>query len=273
MSAIKNAITRAQIAAYPDPSISRHIGPLSHAYPWQVYTKWLGLQLTAKLAASYPVAELQSELKEVLSNYMPKQQFGQYHAGGWTGVSLNAIDGDPLEDRDLLNAVFAKTPAIKFAPTMEAILDSFPCDVRRARLLKLESGQKIFWHSDLSHGVDSTVLRLHVPIFTNEKVGFQISHQDCAWQAGELWYGDFTFPHRLQNGGEEGRVHLVMDLVKNDELLALLPESLLAQRGLRTVARKRCISLMRWYNRVFATEKRLKHLRAVRGAGQDHRLH
>jgi hypothetical protein len=250
--------------AYPDPSLSKNNDSFGHAYPWQIYTRILGLELTAKLEASYPADALRAELEEVLANYAPKQQFGPYHKGGWKGIALHAIDGNPLEDQDEPDATFEKTPALKFAPTMEAIIDSFPCYKRRIRILKLSPGHKIYWHRDFWHSIDSTQLRLHVPIITNDKVGFQISHQDCRWQPGELWYGDFTFPHRLQNAGENARVHLVIDLMKNDELVRMLPTSLSSQQAKRMRARKRCGQLLEAYTDIFATENRLALARQAR---------
>lgn len=264
MLAIRKAIRNFQIAAYSDPSISPEIKALGHTYPWQLYSKMLGVQLTAKLAASFPAEALQEELHQILELYSPRQQFGQYHLGGWTGVALHAIDGNPLEDQDHPDGIYQKTEALKLAPTMEAIMDSFPCEKRRVRILRLSPGKKVFWHRDFWHSVDSTQLRLHIPIVTNSKVAFQISHQDCPWQPGELWYGDFTFPHRLQNGGEHERVHLVVDLMQNDAARALLPQSVLNQHKVRTKARRGCNSLLNLWGKVFATEMRLAQARVTR---------
>lgn len=254
---VRQTIRKLQMAVYRDPSLSADTRPYGHSYPWQIYTRLAGLQLTARLKGEYPVDTLRAELDAVLAEFAPKQQFGQYHAGGWSGVALHAVDGNPAEDQDYPDAVYAKTPALQLAPTMEEIIDSFPCSKRRVRLLQLEPGRKVFWHRDFWHSVDSTQLRLHVPIVTNDKVGFQISHQDCRWQAGEIWYGDFTFPHRLQNGGDEGRIHLVIDLKVNDEVLGLLPDVLMQQRDTRMRARTRCNSMMTTWNQIFATENRL----------------
>ena len=76
MSTLRQAIRRLQVAAYPDPSISPEIAPLSHAYPWQAYTRWLGVQMTAQLEGQFPADALRDELEAVLAHYAPKQQFG-----------------------------------------------------------------------------------------------------------------------------------------------------------------------------------------------------
>lgn len=257
MSGIKESLRNLQVAFVGDPSLTASVEPFSHRFPWQLYTGWHKLQLTAKLPQTFPVDELREELDRVLDRYAPAQQHGQYHLGGWTGVALNAIEADPYGVKDLYGIECHKTPALELAPRMEEIIDFFPCEKRTVRILALEPGKKIFWHRDLLHSVDSHILRLHVPIITNDKVGFQISHEDCSWQPGELWYGDFTFPHRLQNAGEMTRVHLVLDLQVNDELLAMMPDSLQEQKATRMRARERCSFMLKAWHRLFATQKRL----------------
>lgn len=240
----------------------------AHLYPWQLATRLKRVALTARLAPRYPVDVLQAELAAVLAHYQPREQFGYYHRGGWSGVALRAVDGDPFADAHVPGGVFSKTPALQHAPCMEEIIGSFPCEVRRVRLLRLAPGQAVYWHTDKFCSVDARILRLHIPLVTNERVAFQVSHEDCSWQPGELWYADFSFPHRLRNDGVHGRVHLVLDLVANDATRAMLPDAMLAQRELRTVARERCNTLMWRWEQLFKTEKRLVAAQARRLA--DH---
>jgi hypothetical protein len=233
-----------------------------HSYPWQLYTRLLQLDLMVRLEQTFPVDELKAEFDKVIENYRPAEQFGQYHRGGWSGVALHAIDGNPLDDQDNFDAVCSKTAALKHAPLMEEIIDSFPCEKRRVRLLRLAPGRKIFWHSEPWHSIDSKMVRLHIPITSNDQVGFQISHQDLNWQPGELWYGDFSFPHRLQNSGDTERIHLVIDLETNDAIRKLFPKSLHQQRLRRIKARARCYKMVKAWDKVFATELRLQNSRS-----------
>jgi len=261
MRRLKKYLRKLQLAAYKDPSLSPDTDkPFGHSYPWQLYTRLQGVEVTAQLPGNYPAKELEAEYRELLANFATKEQFGAYHRGGWSGIALHAIDGDPTKDHDIFEEKIEKTPALKFTPTMERIIDAFPAEKRRVRILRLLPGKQIFWHCDFWHSVDFKLIRLHIPIITNPGVGFQISHQDCIWQPGELWYGDFTFPHRLQNGGDADRVHLVIDLVNNDAIRAMLPDSLVSQYELRTRARKRSGSLLNAWNHLFATGARLEAL-------------
>lgn len=260
MTRIGDTVRDLQVRCYDDPSLNTAIRPFGHNYPWQLYTRWRKLQLTAKLEASYPVAELKSELDLILSRYAPARQSGYYHLGGWTAIGLHTVNGDPLEDKDWRNAVLKKTPALQLAPTMEAIIDSIPGEKRRVRLMQLSPAKTIFWHTDHSQTMDRRWVRLHVPIVTNPDVSFQISHSDCPWQPGELWYGDFSFPHRLQNGGTSARVHLVMDIENNPELQTLLPDELHRQREVRMKIRHHCLLSLKLWHRAFATGRRLSLL-------------
>ncbi|MCP4277494.1 MAG: aspartyl/asparaginyl beta-hydroxylase domain-containing protein [Gammaproteobacteria bacterium] len=241
--------------------------PLSHRYPWQLDTRLHGLELTARLKQKFPADQLKAEFDTIIEHYAPQDQFGHYHHGGWTGVALHAIDGNPLDDQDNLkdsNVVLSKTPALQHAPLMEQIIDSLPCEKRRVRLLRLEPNREIFWHCEPWHTIDSRLLRLHVPIVTDDLVDFQISHEDLRWRPGELWYGDFSFPHRLHNRSNIERIHLVIDVETNDAIRKMLPKSLHMQRQARIRARKRCTSMFRYWNRFFATDANLISAQRIR---------
>ena len=60
------------------------------------------------------------------------------------------------------------------------------------------------------------------------------------WNEGELWYGDFSFPHRLFNGGEHSRIHLVIDLKPNDFVRNIFPHAFLAAAANRMRVKPAC---------------------------------
>jgi len=225
----------------------------AHFYPWQLATKQLGVKLTHKLDPVYDVPKLQAECNRIIEEYSPANQFGDDHEGGWKAVCLVSSGGDPYEDR-YLDGVFTKTPALNLAPYMESIIDGFPGQTARVRLMQLLPRENIFWHFDGSQSLDQKDVRLHIPIVTNSEVRFQISHEDCRWRPGELWYGDFTFPHRLYNGGDSPRVHLVMDFAVNNEIKALFPRAIQDRVKTRRIIRKLCARLCQLY-----TAKRYSH--------------
>lgn len=263
MIQMKALIDRALSSIMRNPSISEEITPYGQMYPWQLSTRLSNIPMSARLPFTFPVDRMQEDLSVVLKHYPPKEQFGPYHLGGWQGVALHAIGGNALEDRHVPGGDYRKTDALKLAPTLEAIVDSFPCQKHRVRLLYLAPGKKIFWHCDPWCASDLEEIRLHIPIVTNPAVDVQISHENLHWRAGELWYGDFSFPHRLQNGGATGRIHLVMDLIANEAIRAMLPKDLLQATDSRAKARARAAMLLGMWDRLFRTRSQIAQRRVA----------
>lgn len=218
-----------------------------HLYPWQILSKRFGCRLTHKLDRQFDAKTLHEECNAILTKYSLRAQHGHDHAGGWKAISLVSPDGEPYEDRNLGGRPHLKTEALKLAPYLESIVDSFECQTQRVRLMKLLPGERILWHADATESVDRINARVHIPIVTNSGVQFQISHEDCRWLPGELWYGDFSFPHRLHNTGSEGRVHVVLDLIVNDFVKNLFPKEYLDNAASRARIRPNILRMVRLY--------------------------
>ncbi len=148
---------------------------------------------------------------------------GPYHDGAWESVSLWAPRGDPLEQRSFGGA-FSATPALAMAPAIGRVLDAFPCDRNRIRLMRLKPGGRILRHSDPLHTIDPRLVRLHVPVVTDSDVHFLVDDARIQMQPGEVWHVDVRFPHEVANRGQVTRVHLVMDLIRDPYLDRLLAE-------------------------------------------------
>jgi len=212
-------------------------------YPWQVLTYLSHLDLAYKLPAAYDQQMLRDDLQNVLSNFEMVGHFSKDdYDTGWNAIGLVAVDGNPQKLRR--GGTYSKTPVLKYAPYIEYILDNLLCQKQRVRLMRLEKKRNIFWHFDAGENMDGCVARLHIPVLTNENVEFQISHQNMRWNAGEFWYGDFSFPHRLRNGGGEDRVHLVIDLEINEFLRDTFPKQMKEQtpkrRRIRWLVQRMC---------------------------------
>jgi hypothetical protein len=223
-----------------------------HNYPWQIITRTAGLELVYAFEQRYDAARLQQELAAILQEYAIVPHYRPYLTNGWGAITLYGPNGDPNDPRPWQafqgkDVAFTKTPVLRLAPYMESVLDGLAFPKRRVRLMQLTAGKRIYWHHDSDeYGFDARTVRLHVPVVTNDRVEFQVSHHDCRWQPGELWYLDNSFPHRLYNGGSEGRVHLVIDLEVNNAVKAMFPDRLHEQRAVRDACRKRCRA---WHDR------------------------
>ena len=113
------------------------------------------------------------------------------------------------------------------------ILENLPCKYERVRFMKLEAGKVIGKHSDkidkdLGFN-DGQIIRVHVPIRTNDDVVFSLFESSRAKVAheyrlktGHYYYTDVTRPHAVRNMSDVDRIHLVVDCYANDSLRTLI---------------------------------------------------
>lgn len=203
----------------------------SHLFPWQVITRAAGLQLAVKLDQPIDLEPLRRDAEAVLRRFMARPQHTVHHDGGWTAVLLVSANGDLAEGRAFGN--YRPTAALESAPYIREILERLSNSTGRVRLLSLAPGERVCWHYDHTDSIDRSFLRIHVPIWTNPGVRFQIGHQDLFWRPGEMWYGEFSYPHRLRNDGTASRLHLVCELKVDDTTSRLLPDYYRRQREVR----------------------------------------
>ena len=156
------------------------------------------------------------EINNIIINYTFKEHFSNYHDKGWKNIGLITLTGDPYEEGTLPNKDYKKTKILKSMPNLEKFLDNLNFKKKRVRIMKLEKRSKIFLHFDRSETYDLGSLRLHIPIITNENVVTIISNQKYYWKTNEVWYADFSFPHKVENNSEFDRYHLVIDGYKNE---------------------------------------------------------
>ena len=113
------------------------------------------------------------------------------------------------------------------------ILENLPCKYERVRFMKLEAGKIIGKHSDkIDKDLgfdDGQIIRVHVPIRTNDDVVFSLFESSRAKVAheyrlktGHYYYTDVTKPHAVRNMSEVDRIHLVVDCYANDSLRTLI---------------------------------------------------
>lgn len=81
----------------------------------------------------------------------------------------------------------------------------------RARIILLPQGKESVWHRDAPD--DVPFYRLHIPIVTNENCLFVTEKESVHLPAdGRAYIVRVNHPHRVVNGGDTDRFHLVMDI-------------------------------------------------------------
>ncbi len=162
---------------------------------------------------------LQQEFSRLSHQWIRHYNVAHYE-GDWSALPLRSLGGSLT---DLLpeareEKTFEDTVLMDACPYMREVIDSFGCEVMGVRLLKLAPGALIREHRDAELSFEHGEARIHVPILTNELVEFYIDGERVVMEEGSCWYMNFNLPHRINNGGDTDRVHLVMDLKVNNTL-------------------------------------------------------
>ena len=118
------------------------------------------------------------------------------------------------------------TPALTASPYMSEVVDTFRTHSRvtLVRLLRLAPGGIVKEHTDPTLGlhIEKSVIRLTIPILTNEEVSFFLNGVPVPMQAGECWYLRFTDPHRVVNAGATERINMSIDIAPNEWVRSLI---------------------------------------------------
>lgn len=132
---------------------------------------------------------------------------------------------------DYADGTWADWPAtdlLAACPAVRALVDDLRQRTRvtSVRVLRLAPGSRVEVHTDPTLGleVDRSLIRLTVPILTNDEAVFLLDEAPVRWQPGECWYLDFTKPHSAWNGGDSERIHLTIDVEPNGEIRRLISD-------------------------------------------------
>lgn len=147
------------------------------------------------------------------------------YSGKWKSISLRSLNGkmDQIQAHASGPENYQNTPLLDSCNYFKEIIDGFKCKKESIRLLNLTAKSKILEHTDLNLGYEDGNFRIHVPIQTNPDVHFYINNLEVDMLVGQCWYGNFNFPHRVDNQGKTDRIHLVIDCIRNpwsDDLFA-----------------------------------------------------
>ena len=154
----------------------------------------------------------------------------------WKSITLrskNGNDQDFLEPIDFKNKednIFKYTENSKFFPTIISFLNSLKTDIYLVRLLKLNRGGIIKYHTDeVVFKNTNDIIRCHLPIITDSNIIFKIgapilppSTGYSIWKAetlyekfldpGYIWYTNVNCLHSVHNNSNIDRIHLVFDI-------------------------------------------------------------
>jgi hypothetical protein len=185
---------------------------------------------------SFDVERLQLHIQEHVVNHDPTMLMGDVW-GGWsvwsgTGFSRDGFqissgatfmsddNGAFSEDQSAVASWLQTVPTEICSGYLADVMNEikkrglYPC---RARIARLVPNSASSWHRDCP--AERYMVRLHIPIFTNEKCLFFVEDEDTKEQQGmhlpadgTAWFVSTNIIHRITNDGQEDRLHLLMDV-------------------------------------------------------------
>lgn len=118
------------------------------------------------------------------------------------------------------------TGALEESSYLTEVVDTFRAHTRvtLVRLLRLEAGAVVKEHTDPTLGLEQekSVIRLTIPIQSNQGVEFFLNDVVVPMQPGECWYLRLSDPHRIVNAGGTERINMSIDMAPNEWVRSLL---------------------------------------------------
>lgn len=119
-----------------------------------------------------------------------------------------------------------ETSALKKSPYLTSIVEGFQehTKVTLVRLLRLAPGAEVKEHTDPTLGlhIEKSVVRLTIPIITDDTVEFFLNGNIVPMQQGECWYLRLTDPHKIINAGTTERINMTIDMIPNDWVKSMI---------------------------------------------------
>jgi hypothetical protein len=136
----------------------------------------------------------------------PPPESGDYADGSWTQWS--------------------DTAALKESPYLSSVIETFRklSQVTLVRLLRLEAGAVVKQHTDPTLGLEQqkSVIRLTIPIQSDENVQFYLNNEIVPMKQGECWYMRLSDPHSITHNGDIERINMSIDVVPNESIKSLV---------------------------------------------------
>ena len=182
-----------------------------------------------QLDLKFDPAALKDDLARLANSGWIDHFVKQNYEGQWSVIPLrgpaDATHPVRMIYSDPSCTEFSDTPFLEQTPYLKQVLSTFKCPLQSVRLMKLTAGSIIKEHRDHDLSVEEGVVRLHIPIVTNDRVDFRLNGRRVVMKEGECWYLRLSDPHSVENGGTVDRVHLVIDAEVNEWLLNQLSAS------------------------------------------------
>lgn len=174
-----------------------------------------------------------------MANFSSRQWIEHFvkrnYDGDWSVIALRGPAGatHPVQmiHSDPSCSDYEDTPALAGSLYFQEVLGAFACPLQAVRLMRLAPGSVIKEHRDHDLSFEQGMVRIHIPVVTNDGVDFRLNGARVAMPTGSSWYLRLSDPHSVANRGTCDRVHLVIDAGVNDWVAALFERAAGAESG------------------------------------------
>ncbi len=171
-----------------------------------------------KLPFHFDIDKLDRELLHVHSDHWVAHQNRVAYEGSWLITSLKSIDGKTTQILSLENQEYLDTPLLKKCTYIQDVIGHFQTKIEAVRFMKLGANSIIKEHQDVGSCYEGGLVRIHIPITSNNKVVFILDSEKTQLEVGQCYYMNADIPHSVVNYGDTDRVHLLIDCHVNDWL-------------------------------------------------------
>ncbi|MGB0177410.1 MAG: aspartyl/asparaginyl beta-hydroxylase domain-containing protein [Owenweeksia sp.] len=121
------------------------------------------------------------------------------------------------------------TPELKKSPYLMSVVETFSkhTKVTLVRALRLAPGNMVNEHNDPTLGlqIERSVIRLTIPVVSDENVEFFLNDTTVPMKPGECWYLRLTDKHKVLNRSSEDRVNITIDMIPNEWVVNMILEA------------------------------------------------
>lgn len=161
----------------------------------------------------FDTTRIRQELEVIATSFAPINsiKIKKDHLQG-----IHLITPAPGGAKDERGFSYLSTPELDQSPYLQSILNTFQCDKFIYRVHNLKAKGKINLHRDADRGLVNNIVRIHIPVTTNDEVYFYVEGERVCMQNGECWFADITQLHEVENRSDTDRLQLMIDCNLND---------------------------------------------------------
>lgn len=174
-----------------------------------------------KLNFQFDAQRIREELESISDSFKPILS-AQIEDQALEGMHLITPDAEGRVDKN--GHTFHRNEELKKCPYLQEVLDTFKCDKFLYRTQNLKPGGKIEMHRDRGRGIVDGIVRLNIPVTTNDQVYFHIDGERIVMKDGECWLPEVTKLHEVENKSDELRMQIMIDCDLNDWWRNILKE-------------------------------------------------